>query len=232
MSNPFDINKFNSLIDFANNAISCDSECQKQKTANELKNKYDEAQRNLVLAEPQYNLAKKNYYTYVSGKGAYNEMIEDELNKKAGLLVDEFNGMINTEKNKIHNQIESYNGLFINYRNIIDLLRKYVKENIALHKMLKNNTNDALTNDRKTYYEDQQNDSLNSYFYVFFFIYVIVVICLIIFFIFYPSQTSIRYRFIVSLFFIILPFVSTWILGKIIAVIYWIYSLLPKNVYK
>jgi len=31
---------------------------------------------------------------------------------------------------------------------------------------------------------------------------------------------------------VLLPFISTWILGKIIAIIYDIYNLLPKNAHK
>jgi hypothetical protein len=75
MTNQFDLNKFNSFLDAASQAISCDSNCQRNKTAEQLKNKYMNAESNLTLAEPQYQLAKQNYYTYVSGKNGFNQMI-------------------------------------------------------------------------------------------------------------------------------------------------------------
>ncbi len=232
MNSQFDLNKLNSFLDKATEAISCDSDCQKQKTEEELKGKYLNAQTNLTLAEPIFEMAKKNYYTYVSGQNGYNEMIEEELKQKAATIAQNFKENYQVEIQKIRSQLETYNGLLINLRNVEDLYHKYKKENKILFKQLKETSNDILTNERKTYYEDQQNDALNSYYYyIFWIIYIIVLICLIIFSLIYPSQSSFKSKMIIISIFIILPFVSTWILGKIIFIIYWLFGLLPKNVY-
>ena len=233
MTNQFDLNKFNSFLDSATKAISCDSECQKNKTAKSLKNKYFTAKSNLTLAEPQYEMAKKNYYTYISGEDGYNELIEKELKEKAKIFINEFKDNYKKEKSKIMTQLETYDGLLINYENIVDLYNQYKRENIEYSKQLKDETNDVLTNERKTYYEDQQNDGLNHYYYyVLFVIYIIIVICFAVFSLQYPSSFHWKTRGFILLIFIILPFISTWILGKIIQIFYLIFNLLPKNVYK
>lgn len=233
MTNQFDLNKFNSFLDSATKAISCDSECQKNKTAKSLKNKYFTAKSNLNLAEPQYEIAKKNYYTYLDGESGYNEMIENELNKQAKLFIENFKEKYQDEKVKLQTQLETYDGLLINIRNIIDLYGQYKKENYNLYKELKEGTNDILTNDRKTYYEDQQNSYLNLYYYYFLLIiYSIIVICFFVFSQIYPSSINWKIRLFLGLIFVILPLISTWLLGMIIKLIYWLFGLLPKNVYK
>jgi hypothetical protein len=232
MSNQFDLNKFNSFLNAATQAVTCDSECQRNKRETQLKEKYLTSKTNLDLAKPQYELARQKYYTYVDGQSGYNEMIENELNKKADLFGEKFKENYLLEKEKIESQLQTYDGILINFRNIIELHEKYKKENIKLFKQLKNETNDILTNERKTYYEDQQNDYLDTYYNVLFVIYCIVLICYMIFSRIYPSSFDWKARFFIGLLLASLPFISTWLLGMIINLIYWLFSLLPKNVYK
>jgi hypothetical protein len=232
MTNQFDLNKFNSFLDKATQAISCNSDCQKQQLEQKLKDKYLNAQSNLILAEPEFQVAKKNYYTYVSGQNGYDEMIEEELQQAADLVISNFKESYKDDISKIKSQLETYNGLLINFRNVIDLNRKYKKENIQLYKQLKEDTNDILTNEIKTYYEDQQISSLNAYYhYILWLIYIVVVLCLIVLSLIYPSQSSWYVRTTLIFIFLILPFISTWILGKIIFIVYWLFGFLPKNVY-
>lgn len=233
MTSQFDIDKFNSFLNSANEAISCGSECQKEKTAQQLKDAYLNAKSNLTLAEPQYQQAKQNYYTYVSGQGGYNEMLEKELNEKADIIISNFNDTFSDEINQANIQLDSYDGLITNYRNIVDLFKQYLTENNKLEKQLKDESNDVLTNERKTFYEDQQINSLNGYYnYIIWVIYIIAVLCFVIFSLIYPSQTSFKLRLLITVMFIILPFISTWLLGHIIYLVHWSFSLLPKNVYK
>jgi hypothetical protein len=232
MNNQFDLNKFNSFLDMAAETIACGPECQNNKTADDLKNKYLTAQSNLTLAEPQYQVAKQNYYTYVSGESGYNEMMESEYKQKSQLISQKFKNTYNEEINNIQTQIDTFNASLINFSNVEDLYNQYVKENEKLTKQLKNDSNDVLTNERKTYYEDQEIGSLNAYHYYLLIIYVIVVICFAVFSFIYPSQFSFISRVLLLILFIALPFISTWILGKIVFLIYWLFGFLPKNVYK
>jgi enamine deaminase RidA (YjgF/YER057c/UK114 family) len=232
MNSQFDLNNFNSFIDLASQAIVCDSECQQNKTASDLENKYLTAKSNLTLAEPQYQVAKQNYYTFVSGQAGYDEMMENEYQQAADLISQEFKKTYDEEMNKIQIQLNTFNGTLMNFSNIYELYKQYVTENEKLAKQLKNNKNDTLTNERKSYYEDQEIGSLNAFYYYLLIIYIIVVICFALFSFTYPSQFNFITRLLFLGLFIALPFISTWILGKIIFVIYWLFGLLPKNVYK
>jgi hypothetical protein len=206
MANQFNLNNFDSFLESVNKIVS--------------------------QTEPELDVEKKNCYTYLFGETAYDEMVENEINDKSDVMINALNETISKEKQKIISQIDIYNGLYINFKNILDLLEQYKSQNINLFDNLKNDTHDVLTNERKTYYKDQENDVLNKiYYYIFCIIYIIVVICFIVFSLIYPSQSSITVRILLFIFFIGLPFISTWILGTIIYIMYWLFGLLPKNVY-
>jgi hypothetical protein len=159
--------------------------------------------------------------------------IENELRQKAKLSVNNLKKKYDNSINTITSQLDIYNGLLVNLKNVIELDRTYRIENNQLLKQLKENTHDILTNERKTYYEDQENDVLKNYYYnILWIIYLIVVVCIIIFSLMYPSQSSWKVKILVVIVFIFLPFISSWLLGKIIYIIYWLFNLLPKNVYK
>lgn len=233
MNNQFDINKFNSFLDAASKQIMCDSECQKLKQSEDLKNKYLNAKSNLLLAEPQYENAKKNYYTYISGENGYNDMVEKELDEKADLIINKYKDSFKNDLDAAKAQIDTYNGITYNVNNIFELYDKYKTENIRLFKQLKKNTNDVLTNERKTFYEDQEISTLKSfYYYILLIIYIIIVGFFIFFSLTRQTQSSFKTKISLIILFIVLPFISTWILGKIIYFIYFIFGLLPKNVYK
>jgi hypothetical protein len=232
-NNSLDLTQFNQFIQQASESIMCNSECRKEKEAEKLKQNYLNAQINSDSASNQVQVAQKNYVTFTEGEYAYNELHENQLQEKAEVIVDNFNETFNNETTKIKNQIIAYNGLFLNYTNIFDLLTKYKKENKLLYNELKEDTNDVLTNERKTFYEDQQIDKLKFfYFYFLLTIYLICIICFGYFSLFFPSTLNLKNKVFVFVCLIALPFFSSWILGKIIFFAHEIYELIPKNVYK
>ena len=231
--NKNNLDKFNSMIDQATAAISCDSECQRQQKDEELKQAYLNAQTNLATAPNNVYVSRQNYVVFDQGQPAYDELIDSELLQQAQKLTSYYKINFTDESKNIIFNTNTYSGLLINLKNIFDLFLKYKEENIKLFKQLKDETNDVLTNDRKTYYQDQGIDNLKFYYHYFFLlIYIITILAYIIYNVMYPSQFSILLRIIFLALMILLPFISTWILGKIIGIIYAIYNLLPKNAHK
>jgi hypothetical protein len=231
--NKNNLDKFNSMIDQASAAIACDSECQRQQKDDELKKAYMDAQTNLATAPNNVYVSRKNYVVFDQGQPAYDELIDRELSQQAQKLSSYYQTNFNDESKNINFNINTYSGLLINLKNIFDLYLKYKEENIKLFKQLKHETSDVLTNDRKTYYQDQGIDNLKFYYHYFFLlIYVITILAYIVYNFMYPSQFSILVRVIFLGLMILLPFISTWILGKIIGIIYDIYNWLPKNAHK
>jgi hypothetical protein len=233
MSQQFDMNQFNTLVEQASQSIICDSECRKQNEIEKLKQQYLDAETNLTTAPIQLQEARKNYLTFTQGDTEYSENMEAELQEKGETITNKFEETFNEDSAKIETQIDTYNGLFLNFKNVFELYRKYKKENTELFNQLKNDTNDVLTNERKTYYEDQEIDNLKFYyFYILLVVYIICVVCFGVFSLRSPSQTSFIQKIIILVFLIILPFISTFVLGKLINLVYEVYDLLPKNVYK
>ena len=232
MVNSFDMSRFNSFIQEASDTIMCDVDCQRQREEERLKQEYERAQQALAFAPSQLQRAQQNYVLYSQGESEYDELLDEELDEKANIIADAFTENFDNEVNKLKSQISSYNSLLINYDNIFDLLKKYEIENGLLWKELKKETNDLLTNERKTYYEDQNIGTLQFYYFYFLVtIYVICVLCFGAFSFIYPSQSSWIIRLGIFIAFIVLPFISTWILGIIVYLLYEGYNLLPKNVY-
>ena len=224
------LDQFNSLMTQASQAMSCDSECQRKKTAEDLKKKYLNAQTTLATADEQVTTSKKNYMVFTDGTPAYNVYLDKTLESKATQIATEFKTKFTEDSGKFVSGIKTYNGLLINLENVVELYTKYKLDNLKLFKQLKDDTSDVLTNERKTYYQDQGIDTL-KFFYSYFLI-TIYAICVIVFglssFVF-PSNFEWKIRVGILVGLIVLPFICTWILAFIVNSLHKIYSVLPKN---
>lgn len=228
----YQFDQFNELIAQASDVLTCGSECQQQRKAEQLQQVYYNSQANLATCSSQAEEAQKNYIIFTQGQSGYNEYLNNNLKEKAQLISQQFAENFNNEITLAKSQIDTYNGIIINFRNIVDLYKQYKEENIELFKELKQETNDVLTNERKTYYEDQNIDSLSFYYFYFLLtVYIVCGICFIIFYFLYPSNTNWKIMVGIVILLIALPFISSWILAGFIYLLYKAYNLLPKNVY-
>jgi len=231
MSNNIDVNKFNNFLDNANKILSCDSNCQEQKKKNDLKKKYLEAKTNLLTAPNQVETSYKNYLTYTKGDSAYNEYQESQLQEKAEMVITTFQSNFNDEIENIKTSYDTYSGLLLNFAHIVELYTKLVKENAALTLEVKNKTSDVLTNDRKTYYEDQSIDNLIFYHRIFMFFYIICLIVFAVSIFVFPSTSTKGTLIAILIFFIIYPFICVRIFKFIYYIKDLIMGLFPKDVY-
>lgn len=224
--------KVNKLIDQATDAVLCNSQCQWEREAAALEQLYLTAETTIETAPMQLFESRKNYMVFTEGQNEYNQYMIDLLTAKAEKTTTEFTKRFDGETKELESFNYTYNALVINFKNVVDLYIKYKKENIELKKQLKEDVNDIVTNDRKTFYEDQQLDSLkNYYFYLLLLMYLVCVLFFIILFLTYPSNYNWKITLGVLICLIILPFISYWLLAFVIFVAYKIYGLLPKNVY-
>lgn len=233
MSNEATRMQLNSLMDQLQKSLECGPKCQESQEAANLEQRYINAQTLVLSAPERLRVAQKNYITFTQGESAFRDFQDEELNKKADEIIDKFKQRQENLIKNIKIQLESYNGILINYKNIVDLYFKYKTENVSLEKELKDSLNDVLTNDRKTYYQDQEIDKLKFYYHYFILsIYVICVIFYIVYAFGYSSKIDWKKRLAIFIFLIFLPFFSTYLLGTLIYILYKIYNMLPKNVYK
>ena len=232
MSN-YDLSQFNAFLQKATDAITCNSECQRNRRIDTLKQKFVNAQTNIASANNQLQVAEKNYVTFSEGEGVYNDLLEQQLQEKADLISVKFQENFDKETNQVVRQIETYEGILINFKNVVDLYFHYKKENIKLFNKLKKETNNVLTNERKSYYINQESDNLTYfYFYFLLIIYIIIVICYFIFTFIYPSNVSFLRHILTFIGLIFLTFLSYFILAVVIYIGYIIIGFVPKNVYR
>ena len=221
--------QINAFLQSASDSIACGPDCQQQRRAEKLKQKMVTAKEQVSLAEPEYETAKRNYYTYTSGSAGYTQQQEKESQQKATAIVELWSNKIHDITKTIQSQIQAYNEVSISAKEVDSLLSAHQQENKLEEKRLFKTHNDAVTNDRKTYYENQYLESMK---------YVwtrILYICYFILVAIYCSYAAYHYASLPLLptigkgvFLCVLPFVSTWIIYWILFVIYKIISILPS----
>ena len=231
MTSTFDIDKFNNFINSANEALACDATCQQNKTASDLEQKYLDAKTNLLSAPSQVEQAAQDFITFTKGTSGYQEYREQQFEMKAEESAKTYSSKFNEEVDKVQSEIKSYETLLQNYANVVDLRNKYAKETIYLRNKLKTKSHEVITNDRKTYYEDQENDNLQYYFYLLSAFYILLLILYVILSFMYTSPFSWMIRIAIFLFLVLYYFIGTFLFGKLVAVVSKLVGFLPQNVY-
>ena len=223
--------QFNLFIENYNKSYGCNEECQQKLELATLKQTYLDALNNLETAPQEVQKAYQAYLNFTGGTGAYQEYQQGSLQQDAANVANQY--QINFDNNMSNAKIllSTYSGLYVNYNNIYDLSKIYQNENNDLQQELDINFSDTLTNDRKTFYENQATDSLQKYYWILSIIYTLVVIYYIISLIMYPTEYSNTIKVGCLLVLIIYPFISLWLSLRIISLYNYIVSLLPKNQY-
>jgi hypothetical protein len=223
--------KINQLLELSAQELICGPDCQKNKISTELKQKYLDAQTNLQTAPINLENTKKNFYVYTEGVPFYDNMLEEELQKKSDKISTLISENFNNELSYANTMNIYLNTALINSKYTIELLENYLEKNQKLKLQLKERYGDILTNDRKTFYETDALNTLILWYKLFWYIYYVLVVILILAFIFSPSNLSIINKIIISVLVIFYSYYIDYIVR-------WIYSLwrslisrLPKNVY-
>ena len=224
------INDFNKLLQEASNSIMCGPECQQNKEKNKLYQNYLDAKTTMINAPQMVDETAKKYYMYSEGPIGYNNYINQNLEQKLSIINKEITAKFKDNLNKANSNLELYKGISVNYAYVLELYEYYLKDNKKLETKYKNKTADTLTNDRKSYSENQGIESLNYYYKFLLFIYFGVS-----FFLFWLLYLNIGLsrlkRSIIVLCVILYPICAI----PMIRLILWFYNklitLLPKNIY-
>jgi hypothetical protein len=209
--------QINALLAKSMSSLTCGPDCQKIKTAQELEEKYLKSQTNMLTAPIELEESKKNYYIFSKGESAYNIMLEKDLTKKADMICTEIKNQFLEEVNKATTLNLYYNTNLINSRNTTELYDEYTSETKSFEKTIKNMHGDILTQDRKSYYETQEYETLEGWYRILLFMYYILVIVFILGFIFVPNKLrrieQIGILFILIFFPYIINYIVSFIMG-------------------
>lgn len=226
------LRKFNDMIKKAQGILVCDAKCQAEKSRNTLREKYLAATQNYLTAPEQVEQTFKNYYVYEKGELAYNEEFEKNLEKRANVIIQQFSQTFQENISNSKVLLESYTSLLMNFQHVSDYNGELTKENASLRKKLADLKGDIVTNDRKSYYEDQGILSLGFYYNLFLFIYIAVILAFIVCMFFKHTELSRGKQIAILVLMILYIFIGAPILGWIVDSIKQIGNMLPKNIYK
>lgn len=220
----------NALIAHSNEQLMCGPACQKEKNISDLQEKYVGAQNNLKTAPKQLEEAKQNYYKALEGQAGYNKLVLDKVTADAKKVTTTLKTEFDSSSKEVDNLIGIYSTLKSNYNNVNNLSLEYENNNIKMGKILKKIRGDIITNDRKTYYEQQSIDGLTWWYNWFRIIYIVLVIGFIILLLF-KSQWWL-YKILIILVVIFYPVYISPIIMYILKCVQSIGSIiLPKDVY-
>jgi len=156
-------NKLNSLLKMLDNQIKCGPVCQKIQRDENLKRLYENAVINKEEAPYKVKTAEKNYYVETKGTAFYNDMLKkrysDEIRKTAIQNIKEHKDELDEIKSLISNYETQliYNGKIDKLLKKVKVENKWLRENVDKYKA------SVQTNDRKTFYEDQQIENLENW---------------------------------------------------------------------
>lgn len=159
--------KINKILEQSYSALICGPSCQKEKITKELKQKYLDAQTNLKTAPDQLEKTKRNYVIYSQGESKYNAIQEEELKKIAEEISSNITTLFDDELTNAYTMNSYLETATTNSEYTEDLLEIYLKQNEDLMKQLKESQSDIVTNDRKTYYENEAIDNLSLWYILF-----------------------------------------------------------------
>jgi hypothetical protein len=221
----------NTLLEQYLTANSCDSDCQKIKTTNELNQMYLDSQTNMRTAPFQLETTKKNYYVFTQGQPYYDNMLEEELKKKAEQMGEVLANNFNEEISNANLMNSYYDTELTNSSYTKELYSVYLEKNQLLQKEIKGHHSDVLTNDRKTYYETEALEDLKYWHTFFWYVYYFFVMPIFTFALITKSSYSFLLNIIIEFFVLTYPYYIDFILRKIYGFFHTIWIGLPKNVY-
>jgi hypothetical protein len=223
--------KLNSLLEQSVNTLACGPTCQKAKIEKELKQKYLDAQTNIQTAPIQLETTKKNYYIFTEGKTYYDDMLEEELKKKAKIMGKLLAENFREEIINVKTMNAYYNTSLNNSDYTKELYAVYLEKNKIIQKGIKTNHSDVLTNDRKTYYETEAIEDLKGWYTLFWYIYYLFVMPIFIIVVILKITLHWAVRLIIIFIALSYPYYIDLIMRSIYGFSHSFWRHLPKNVY-
>ena len=227
--------KLNSLLEQSVNTLSCGPTCQKAKIEKELKQKYLDAQTNIKTAPDKLETTRKNYYVFTEGKTFYDDMLEEELKKKAEIMGKMLAENFRDEIINVKTMNSYYNTSLNNSDYTKELYAVYLEKNKIIQNGIKNHHADVVTNDRKTYYETEAIQDLKGWYTLFWYIYNLFVIPIFIFALARRSSDNFFVKIIINIITLLIAIAYPYLIDYIARFIYGFFhsawKQLPKNVY-
>lgn len=228
------IAQINTYVENSAEQLRCGPDCQALEATQTLKEKYEAAKTNVASAPGEYEIAKKNYFTYIMGQSGYDEYIRNNLTAQSNNIETNINAAINPLILEMKDLNDTYKTSYSSYTYLSKLDKKYNDQINDLEKNIEEaavTTGDVTTNDRKTYYEKQNYDKLRGFYKFSLWIYYVLLLVFTVLLFVMNRTMGIVKKIIFIVFFFIYPFFATDITLWIIRIFYNFTQLFPSNVY-
>ena len=238
MSTPSTLNtdNINDLLSKLNEKLSCDSNCQKKRTTDELKRKWTTLEKNAKNSTNNIEEAKKNYFLYVGGESGYKKQKKSEYVQSTA----DYENKENEEHNKLTGYIDDILNTYISNNELntrlTELLNLKKNENKELENKIDEYSKIAFTSERKVIYEGHDMKRIMIYNKICVFLYYAFFVLYLVIGNFFADKlyTSLMVWLIV-LIYLIFPFTLYWFVKKIFDikndVLYFFNNKAYKNVY-
>lgn len=223
------MNNLNASTQSTNSGLVCDTSCQNNKRSQTLKLAYDNAINDYIQSPELINQIERDFYVETKGIEYYNELLKKRNITESSNYSKNYENEFKDIVSNIVQFIEDYNSAVIYFNRIIDLYNKVNYENNELKKKLDDLHGNINTNNRKTYYEDQQIDRLAKWKKIIYILYfsIFFVLCVTVLFIQKRYTDKVLY---IKLFFIgITPYLLIGIIKYIVTYLYEFYLHIKKS---
>ena len=209
--------------------ISADMQRQLELAA--LLQSYNNAKETVAIAPSNLKIARKNYVVFDKGQPEYDGEIKAELTAKATTIANAYTDQFN-------DNIEQMNSLINIQDTLTDSLNSIDKYNTNLQDSttygnaeIADTKTDVNINDRKSFYENQNFDTLKDWHmfiaWVYWLLAIIFILCLLL-----SNKTlSLMVKGIIIASIFLYYFAMKYILIYLLQLLGYLYTLLPKNVY-
>lgn len=224
------LNSFIDKIKASQDSIFCDATCQYNKKEEELKRKYDISIVDYKQAPDKIKNTYKDYYVFKNGEASYEEEMEKKYNIEAIMMIKKFKETVEEIKDTITKNLEIYN---VNMKYLTDIYPAfylYYENNLKTKKEIKENRATILTNNRKSYYENEGIDTSSKMKQIMYILYLVIAV-MASFYIFIYSDKKIPVKIVLSVFIILYPFYISYLYEFLKNAFTTAFSLFPTNIY-
>jgi hypothetical protein len=169
--------KINDLIEMASQYVDCNEECQKNKTSQELYQKYADTQNAVKNASTNLEKYKKKYYIYTYGDEYYDNLRKKELSENASTIINE----LSTEFKAQIDNAYAMNKLFVA---TVDTSGNCINQYPIFQEYINNQLYSKMTqigiDNREVYYTDMSIDRLKLWGKFLLFVYYFCVLMFMI----------------------------------------------------
>jgi hypothetical protein len=217
-------NKLNGLVSMIKDKLICDSACQKERTAKELKENLDLAQNNLKNAPQDLETAEKNYYLFTKGTSDYDNMVLNRNIKSSKNFKEESIKQHNERMEEIKILKNQYDSDKIYTQRMNQLVKLKLYEENKIKDSIDTYKSKVQTNDRKVVYENKDMDWSENFRFILKIVYYIL---FIVYFIISDYFSSAKYKNIklwgVILVYLLFPYTLDWHIKKVFELYNYIY---------